>query len=444
MTITLRDWAASYVRKCDPAMNGSRNNTAFGIAGHLWAAESESGERLSEHDIIDVMTDWNHRGGDPLPDDELRGVVKSAEGNGTPRQTKIIKLSGFAKPKPLSPVGTKSDPVPDVEIVSFDSLHKAHPDLPPAVIDGILRKGETANIIAASKVGKTWLTYGLALSIVTGRSWLDAFQCLRGRVLMLDNELNASSIAHRIPKVAEAMQIDRGEYADQIDVLSLRGKGVSIFDVRRYLQGIEHGYYNAVILDAKYRFYPPGFSENSNADEMSVYNQLDSYAESTGAAWLVVHHASKGSQGEKAVTDVGAGAGAQSRAADSHLILRPHEEDDCCVLDAAVRSFPPIEPVGLRWTFPTWTRAYSIDPTALKGRRTAGEERQLQRDAEGMDSIRGVLATGAATVRQVRDSTGFGKERCERLLGLLTSGSEITYDTIKIRGNDARKYRLKS
>ena len=59
-------------------------------------------------------------------------------------------------------------------------------------------------------------------------------------------------------------------------------------------------------------------------------------------------------------------AGSQSRATDTHLILRPHEENDCVVLDAVVRSRPPILPRVLRWTFPDWTRDDTLDPTALR------------------------------------------------------------------------------
>ena len=66
------------------------------------------------------------------------------------------------------------------------------------------------------------------------------------------------------------------------------------------------------------------------------------------------------------MTDVGAGAGAQSRAADTHLVLRPHEEDRAVVLDAAVRSWPPIQPLCLRWEFPLWHRDDALDPEALK------------------------------------------------------------------------------
>ena len=67
-----------------------------------------------------------------------------------------------------------------------------------------------------------------------------------------------------------------------------------------------------------------------------------------------MHHATKGNQSDRRVTDVGAGGGAQARAADTHLVLREHEQPNMVVLDAAVRSFPPIEPMTLRWSFPLW------------------------------------------------------------------------------------------
>ena len=40
----------------------------------------------------------------------------------------------------------------------------------------------------------------------------------------------------------------------------------------------------------------------------------------TGAAFVLVHHSTKGSQAEKSVTDTGSGAGAMSRAVDSHIV----------------------------------------------------------------------------------------------------------------------------
>jgi hypothetical protein len=56
----------------------------------------------------------------------------------------------------------------------------------------------------------------------------------------------------------------------------------------------------------------------------------------------------------------------QSRATDTHLILRPHEEDGAVVLDAAVRSWPPVSPMCLRWEYPIWRPAPDLDPTQLR------------------------------------------------------------------------------
>jgi hypothetical protein len=51
---------------------------------------------------------------------------------------------------------------------------------------------------------------------------------------------------------------------------------------------------------------------------------------------------------------------------DSHITLRAHEEDGCYVLEAGARSFPAIDPVGVRFTFPLWSIDESLDPTLLR------------------------------------------------------------------------------
>ena len=74
-----------------------------------------------------------------------------------------------------------------------------------------------------------------------------------------------------------------------------------------------------------------------------------------------------------------------SRATDTHLVLRPHEEEGCVVMDAVVRSFPPPEPICLRWQFPVWTIADDLDPTALK-RPTSRRPKPAKDDAEPVEA----------------------------------------------------------
>jgi len=252
----------------------------------------------------------------------------------------------------------------DLIPVDATTLVENFPELRPIIIEGTLRETETCNVIASSKVGKTYLALDLALSVATGRRWLGK-QVKQGAVLYIDCELHPDTLAKRIHAVALARGIYGGEFSETMDVLSLRGRLRNLFELRSFFAGITKGKYAVIILDALYRLIPAGIDENSNADMTRIYNTIDNYGEKTGAAFIVVHHASKGNQSQKSVTDTGAGAGAISRAADSHLILRPHEEDDAVVIESVARSFPPSPATCLRWTYPTWSVDDSLDPERL-------------------------------------------------------------------------------
>jgi hypothetical protein len=243
------------------------------------------------------------------------------------------------------------------------------PRLREPVIHGLLRQGETMNVISSSKTGKSWLVSDLALAVALGRPWLDAFPCEPGRVLIIDNELHRETSAFRIPKVMEARGIGLNEVGDRIVVSNLRGRLKDIVGLGTYFAEMEPDEYKVIILDAFYRFLPKDADENSNANMALLYNYLDSYADKLGCSFVLVHHSTKGNQSAKSITDVGAGAGSQSRATDTHLVLRAHEQDDVVVVDAAVRSWPPILPRCLRWTFPVWTIDDALDPTDLRPER---------------------------------------------------------------------------
>lgn len=202
-------------------------------------------------------------------------------------------------------------------------------------------------------------------------------------MLIIDNELHGETTAARLPKVADARGIPAAEYLDAIQVVNLRGRLTDIFGLgdifKLYPAGALKG--GIVILDAFYRAVPKGTDENDNGAVAGLYNQLDAYALRLGCSFVLIHHATKGNQSGKAVTDVGAGAGSQARATDTHLILRQHREPGAYVLDAAVRSWPPIEPRVLRWEFPVWTLADDLDPTDLKPERPPRRKAKAEEQA---------------------------------------------------------------
>lgn len=266
-------------------------------------------------------------------------------------------------PPRLAEAMSNTDPA---SFLSVGDLVAAHPELRRPVIHGLLREGETMNVIAPPKTGKSWLVLDLAIAVATGRPWLGRFETNRGDVLLIDNELHPETTANRIPKVANARRVPFDDIAKTIYVANLRGRLHDLVSLGPYFDSLEPGRFRVIVLDAWYRFMPADTDENDNGTMASLYNRLDHHASRLGCCFVLIHHATKGSQAAKSITDVGAGAGAQSRATDTHLVLRQHEEDDVIVLDAAVRSWPPINPVCLRHCFPVWNVAESLDPASLR------------------------------------------------------------------------------
>jgi hypothetical protein len=323
-------------------------------------------------------------------------------------------------------------------------LRARFPRLNTAVVNGWCRESETINVIAPSKFGKSWLLYYLFLCIVSGRPIFDRFDVSAGPCWIFDNELHGSTLAHRIDAVAEAMGLPRAEFEYDLHIRPLRGNLPSLADLEHELSecDLEPASVRAFGFDALYRIMPAGSSENDNAAMTQVYNLLDRIGDRTRAANFVIHHSSKGSQSDRRLTDVGSGAGAQSRAADCHLILREHEEPGVAVLEAAVRSFAPVEPLALRWQFPLWVPDSYVDPSKLRGKQTASEQRQDDRDREGINKIVDALRQGPGTARSLRGRTGLSRERQQRLLDKLQAEKQIITTETTIRGNPTSEYSL--
>ncbi len=99
-------------------------------------------------------------------------------------------------------------------------------------------------------------------------------------------------------------------------------------------------------------------------------------------------------------------------------------------MDAAVRSFPPVDPLAIRWDFPLWGSAEDVDPTALRGRKTDGQSKQEARDREGKDDILTALENGPTTRKQLRAALGMGFDRVNKLVHQLIKDEEAELITI--------------
>ena len=282
------------------------------------------------------------------------------------------------KPSVAGATQSEEGPLP------LGTLKKRFPEMRPVLIDGFLRIGETMNIIAAPKTGKSWLVTQLCVCVASGTDWF-GHVCTPGRVLIIDNELHEETSANRIPLVVEAMRRANPSLPnvdDMIDVWNLRGKWKSIADLSVWLPRFREAGYRMIVIDAFYRALPKDTDENDNGSIASIYNLIDTFAKQVGCSFVLIHHTSKGNQSQKSITDVGAGAGSQSRAADTHLILREHKDDGFLVLEAVVRSFPRQEPIVLQKAFPLMLPDYERNPEDLAGKSEVGVKKDDPPPAE--------------------------------------------------------------
>ena len=118
------------------------------------------------------------------------------------------------------------------------------------------------NIIAPTKIGKSWLVLDLAMAVATGRAWLGTFPTEPGNVLLIDNELHRETLSHRLHRVAEARGISARELETAITVVPLRGRLRDLKGLTAALANLHHHHFALCIVDAFYRTLPIDTDEN--------------------------------------------------------------------------------------------------------------------------------------------------------------------------------------
>jgi hypothetical protein len=230
------------------------------------------------------------------------------------------------------------------------------------IIDGGLRRGEVGLWVGATKTAKSWSIMHWHIAVATGGQCFN-YQCRRGPSLMIDCELALSTNTHRLKRVAELY----GEPdLSSVELVSFRENPITIDGLIPMLEQVPPRRFDFITIDPIFKLLPADADENNNAFVASFFARLIALATKLDCAILCVHHTSKGLQSGKAVSDLGAGAGAQSRAVDWHCGLREHAEAGCVSLHTLCRSFPPSEPSVWELTPPSMTARPELDPESMK------------------------------------------------------------------------------
>jgi hypothetical protein len=298
-----------------------------------------------------------------------------------------------------------------------------HQDLeePPEVVYGVLHQGSKLVLGGASKSNKTWTLLDLALSVANGEPWLSQ-KTSKGPVLYLNLEIAPWAFRERIQYVCDAKHVPMDN--DNFHVWNLRGYSASYLDLLpKISRGIkEHGYV-LIILDPIYKLLGE-LNENDAGDIGKMMTELETLAQSAGAAIAFGAHFSKGNQAGKESIDRISGSGVFARDPDSILTFTRHQEEGAFIVETTVRNFKPVPQFVVRWDFPLFRRDESLNPTEFKrpakGGRTA---------IYSIEHILSVLTEGGLTTSQWEKAAreeGISKATFHRLLEAAQGSQRIT------------------
>lgn len=200
------------------------------------------------------------------------------------------------------------------------------PELPPEVIEGIIRRGGKLLVAGASKSGKSYLLIELAVAVATAGNWV-GFKCIQGRVLYVNLEIQEPQFMYRVFRVTETLGAHPRLVSENLDIANLRGKYSNIEGlVIDMLASFGPNDYDLVIIDPAYKAQS---GHENDADAITAFcAQLDRLAEGLRCTIAYTHHHSKGAQGGKNAADRASGSGVFARDADALIDMTELEWDE--------------------------------------------------------------------------------------------------------------------
>ena len=230
---------------------------------------------------------------------------------------------------------------------SFTASWLMNQEFPPVqyVVPGIVPEGMTL-LVAAPKIGKSWMVLGLALELSNGG---DAFGCIPvGKprpVLYLALEDGQRRLQDRLKMLRPSEVSHRLEFVTEL------GEAKVIETIRDYM-GKFAGLDPVVILDTLGKVMPPAGNASQYGHDYRMLSALKETADAVpGSSLVIVHHTRKSEGGD--FLDAVSGTQGIAGAADTVLVLKRDRHDKTATLQVTSRDAEEGE-YSLTMTDGTW------------------------------------------------------------------------------------------
>jgi AAA domain len=202
---------------------------------------------------------------------------------------------------------------------------------PRWLIQGLWPADAYGVLAAQEKAGKTWAALDLAVSVATGRPWLDHFPCPSpGPVLVFLGEGGERATVRRIEAIATSKGVDPDQLAERLRLcfrvprLAAPGAGGELAAIQAELEAHPAA---LVVLDPLY-LAAAGASGSNLYDMGAVLQAIQGVCQHAGCALLVVTHWNKTGDGRGADRISDAGPAAWARVICSVSVDHRGSDDD--------------------------------------------------------------------------------------------------------------------
>jgi len=183
---------------------------------------------------------------------------------------------------------------PRFEVKDINDIFAERPPI-TWLVDGLVVEGSLSMIAGDAGCGKTWSSLDLAVCIATGEEWLGK-KTQQGPVLIIDEESGDRRIAMRLQKVING---HGGSRITPVYYFTMQGTDIrDALDINEIKKIIEDKKIKFVLIDA-FMDVILGADENSVKDVLPGLNLLKKIIEETGVSFLIIHHKTKPSNGNK-------------------------------------------------------------------------------------------------------------------------------------------------